>query len=75
MKESASFKRFSANVWILSLCMVFALRLTCAQTAASANIASKPTQLIDVTVSEGASMSVAVFPDGKTLAIDMQGSI
>lgn len=30
---------------------------------------------IDVTVSEGTSMAVAVSPDGKTLAIDLQGSI
>jgi len=30
---------------------------------------------IDVTVSEGTSMSVAASPDGRTLAIDMQGSI
>ncbi len=30
---------------------------------------------VDVTVSEGTSMSVGVSPDGKTLAIDMQGSI
>ncbi|HZP47202.1 MAG TPA: amidohydrolase family protein [Vicinamibacterales bacterium] len=30
---------------------------------------------IDVTVHEGTSMSVAVSPDGRTLAIDMQGSI
>lgn len=30
---------------------------------------------IDITVSEGTSMSVAVSPDGKTLAIDLQGSI
>ena len=34
----------------------------------------KPT-LINVTVSEGTSMAVAVSPDGKTLAIDLQGSI
>ena len=34
-----------------------------------------PAALIDVTVSEGTSMSVAVSPDGKTLAMDMQGSI
>ena len=34
-----------------------------------------PKTLIDVTVSEGTSMSVAVSPDGKTLAIDLQGSI
>jgi Tol biopolymer transport system component/imidazolonepropionase-like amidohydrolase len=30
---------------------------------------------IDVTVSEGTSMSVAVSPDGRTLAVDLQGSI
>ncbi len=30
---------------------------------------------IDVTVDEGTSMSVAVSPDGQTLAIDLQGSI
>jgi Tol biopolymer transport system component len=30
---------------------------------------------IDVTVHEGTSMSVAVAPDGRTLAIDLQGSI
>src|SRR5260370_32714882 len=30
---------------------------------------------IDVTVGEGTSMSVGVSPDGRTLAIDMQGSI
>jgi Tol biopolymer transport system component/imidazolonepropionase-like amidohydrolase len=32
-------------------------------------------KLIDVTVHEGTSMSVAVSPDGRTLAIDLQGSI
>ena len=30
---------------------------------------------MDVTVSEGTSMSVAVSPDGRTLAVDLQGSI
>ena len=30
---------------------------------------------ISLTVSEGTSMSVAVSPDGQTLATDMQGSI
>ena len=37
--------------------------------------APKSPALIDVTVSEGTSMSVAVSPDGRTLAMDMQGSI
>ena len=31
--------------------------------------------LVDVTVREGTSMSVAVSPDGRTLAVDLQGSI
>lgn len=30
---------------------------------------------VDVTVDEGTSMSVAVSPDGRTLAVDLQGSI
>jgi len=34
-----------------------------------------PAAPIDVTVNEGTSMSVAVSPDGRTLAIDLQGSI
>ncbi len=41
---------------------------------AAIEAAPAPTK-IDVTVHEGTSMSVAVSPDGKTLAIDMQGSI
>jgi len=36
--------------------------------------ATVPTR-VDVTVSEGTSMSVGVSPDGATLAIDLQGSI
>src|SRR6185436_14974289 len=42
--------------------------------AAALGAAPAPTRL-DVTVSEGTSMSVGVSPDGRTLAIDMQGSI
>jgi Tol biopolymer transport system component len=42
---------------------------------AAAQTAPKAAPLIDVTVSEGTSMSVAVSPDGSTLAMDMQGSI
>ncbi len=37
--------------------------------------ASANAQTLDVTVDEGTSMSVAVSPDGRTLAIDLQGSI
>ena len=36
---------------------------------------SRQTSTIDVTVHEGTSMSVAISPDGRTLATDMQGSI
>ena len=44
--------------------------------AASLRGAQAPTQtLIDVLVHEGTSMSVAASPDGRTLAIDLQGSI
>ena len=42
-----------------------------AQTAQDENA----TTTIDVTVDEGTSMSVAVSPDGRTLAVDLQGSI
>jgi Tol biopolymer transport system component/imidazolonepropionase-like amidohydrolase len=50
-------------------------RIAAAQAPAKAPPALKPATLIDVTVSEGTSMSVTVSPDGKTLAMDMQGSI
>src|SRR5688572_4883516 len=40
----------------------------------AAKPAAKPVS-IDVTVREGTSMSVAISPDGRTIATDMQGSI
>src|SRR5688572_22820907 len=43
--------------------------------ATSLNSIQSVGSTIDVTVSEGTSMSVAVSPDGRTLAADMQGSI
>ncbi len=43
--------------------------------AAAAQTLPKNGALIDVAVHEGTSMSVAVSPDGRTLAMDMQGSI
>jgi Tol biopolymer transport system component/imidazolonepropionase-like amidohydrolase len=43
--------------------------------AAEAPAAATASPLIDITVSEGTSMAVAASPDGKTLAIDLQGSI
>lgn len=62
--------------------MTVACAAVCATGAAQAQAAAKtaqgalkPKTMIDVTVSEGTSMSVAVSPDGKTLAIDLQGSI
>jgi Tol biopolymer transport system component len=46
-----------------------------AKPAAKVGAQVKPAALIDVTVSEGTSMSVAVSPDGKTLVVDLQGSL
>src|SRR3954470_522320 len=43
--------------------------------AVVARRAAPAAPLIDVTVHEGTSMSVAVSPDGRTLAVDLQGSI
>ncbi|WP_263385108.1 amidohydrolase family protein [Granulicella arctica] len=57
-----------ANTLVLS---VSALHGEVAPTQSS----PKKQTLIDVTVSEGTSMSVGVSPDGKTVAMDMQGSI
>jgi len=41
---------------------------------AAAQSAAEPSR-VDIPVHEGTSMSVAVSPDGRTLAIDLQGSI
>src|SRR5438105_12877353 len=51
-----------------------ALGVLATASALTAAPAAKPSR-IDVTVHEGTSMSVAVSPDGRTLAIDLQGSI
>ena len=52
---------------IVGLGFIVALTLTGAPAPAPAHI--------DVTVHEGTSMSVAASPDGRTLAVDLQGSI
>ena len=57
------------NRKLISISALLAAAVTSAQTV------PKPAAPVDVTVSEGTSMSVAVSPDGRTLAIDMQGSI
>ena len=57
----------------LAVVLVPVAAVVCALTLRGAQPA-KPA-LIDVTVHEGTSMSVGVSPDGRTLAIDMQGSI
>ncbi len=54
-----------------TLAAVTVLGLVCALEGAPAPVSA----LIDVTVHEGTSMSVAVSPDGRTLAVDLQGSI
>ncbi|MCC7241062.1 MAG: PD40 domain-containing protein [Acidobacteria bacterium] len=53
------------------LTAIAVLGLVCAVAAAQPPAPA----LIDVTVHEGTSMSVAVSPDGRTLAVDLQGSI
>ena len=54
-----------------TLAAVVVLGLVCALEGAPAPVPA----LIDVTVHEGTSMSVALSPDLRTLAIDLQGSI
>src|SRR5215470_13980464 len=58
--------KFASSITILAL-PALTLTLTGSQRVGAS--------LIDVTVSEGTSMSVTVSPDGRTLAIDLQGSI
>ena len=43
--------------------------------AARPGASRRGSAVIDVTVQEGTSMSVAISPDGRTLAIDLQGGI
>ncbi len=69
---------FTGVLLLAAVSVLGAALLTClapAQTQSITTTPHKPVELIDVTVSEGTSMSVAVSPDRKTLAIDMQGSI
>ncbi len=55
--------------------MVAGLVAQAQQKPAARRAAAATATPIDVTVSEGTSMSVAVSPDGRTMATDMQGSI
>src|ERR1700735_136830 len=75
MKRCAGFTGILLYVAVSGLGTARLTRLALAQVASSITTPHKPAALVDVTVSEGTSMSVAVSPDGKTLAIDMQGSI
>src|SRR6202046_455337 len=75
MKRCAGFTGILLYVAVSGLGTARLTRLALAQVASSITTAPKPAALIDVTVSEGTSMSVAISPDGKTLAMDMQGSI
>ena len=54
--------------------LVFALCLA-ANASDAALGASRPPVPVTITVNEGTSMAVSVSPDGKTLAMDLQGSI
>jgi Tol biopolymer transport system component/imidazolonepropionase-like amidohydrolase len=72
-------RRFA--VLLLSLSITGTLALVAAQGPApgarprTARAGTTPAATVDVTVSEGTSMSAAVSPDGRRLAIDLQGSI
>jgi Tol biopolymer transport system component len=57
------------------LLVALALCASLTSSLAAGQRAAQPAPLIDVTVSEGTSMSVAVSPDGRSLAVDLQGSI
>ena len=64
-------------MWLLSMgaaAIAWPLHVATAQRSENA-VSLRPKTLIDVTVNEGTSMAVAVSPDGKMLAIDLQGSI
>ncbi|MGE3179530.1 MAG: amidohydrolase, partial [Vicinamibacterales bacterium] len=61
-----------AGSWVLPGPRLTAQRPTPAPVS---NAATTPAAPIDVPVTEGTSMSVAVSPDGRTLAVDLQGSI
>ncbi len=61
-------------VTLMSVSVVAMAQTTPKSAAVKAAVVTPP-KLIDVTVHEGTSMSVAVSPDGQTLAMDMQGSI
>lgn len=69
-------KRSTSRLWIGSAVVVCGALAASGRTQAGAPLgAPVPKAPIDITVSEGTSMSVAVSPDGQTLAIDLQGSI
>lgn len=56
-------------------CLALTASLAAGALLAARQSAPPAPATIDVTVTEGTSMSVAVSPDGRTLAIDLQGSI
>jgi len=60
---------------MLALAAVVAATLGVASRAQTRPTRPAPAATVDVPVNEGTSMSVAVSPDGRTLAIDLQGSI
>ncbi|MFN8061157.1 MAG: amidohydrolase family protein [Vicinamibacterales bacterium] len=66
---------------LLTALTVSALVISVARARSSASspapneLAASTAATVDVPVSEGTSMSVAVSPDGTTLAVDLQGSI
>ncbi|MGE4086146.1 MAG: amidohydrolase family protein [Vicinamibacterales bacterium] len=63
------------SLTVLALAAVVTANLGVASRAQSRPTRPAPAVTVDVPVNEGTSMSVAVSPDGRTLAIDLQGSI
>ena len=64
-----------APLFFLGSFVVLGAVLGSGRVEATAKVAAGLNPPIDLTVSEGTSMSVAVSPDGQTLAIDLQGSL
>ncbi len=67
---------FAARLALLVLCLASTdVAVPARQPSGARRPAAAAPATVDVTVSEGTSMSVAVSPDGRTLAVDLQGSI
>jgi Tol biopolymer transport system component/imidazolonepropionase-like amidohydrolase len=69
------YKGLSAALVGVAVVSTSAVMTMAASQKAKPAAATKTAAPIEITVNEGTSMAVAVSPDGRTLAIDLQGSI